>query len=178
MQNTHVDPFTILMVEDDAAEVIFLQRAFKKAGVDITAQFVVNGEEAIDYLSGEGQFQDRASFPEPQLIIMDLKMPRKDGFEVLEWFRNMQEGTLIPVIVLTSSDLESDVQQAYSLGANSYFLKPSSDEDFCSMIKVVYDYWALARRPRLLTARHCSTGVVRGRFRNLMARVRSKSGGP
>ena len=153
LQNTRVDPFTILMVEDDAGEVLFLQKAFKKTGAGIAAQFVVNGEEAIDYLSGEGRFDDRASFPEPQLVIMDLNMPRKDGFEVLEWFRNMEEGALVPVIVLTSSDLESDIRHAYNLGANSYFLKPSSDEDFCSMIKVVYDYWALARRPRSLAAR-------------------------
>ena len=141
------------MVEDDAGEVMLLQKAFKKAGAGVAAQFVVNGEEAMDYLSGEGQFNDRASFPEPHLIIMDLKMPGKDGFEVLKWFRNMEEGALVPVIVLTSSDFESDVQQAYNLGANSYFLKPSSDEAFCSMIKVVYDYWALARRPRLQAAR-------------------------
>lgn len=148
------EPFTILVVEDNAEEVILLQRAFKKTGMDIAVHFVVNGEEAIDYLSGTDRFNDRITYPEPDLVMMDLKMPRKGGFEVLEWFRNLQEGALIPVIVLTSSDREADIQRAYSLGANSYFLKPTSFEDFRDMIKVVYDYWALARRPRPLAVRH------------------------
>jgi CheY-like chemotaxis protein len=148
------EPFTILVVEDNAEEVILLQRAFKKTGMDIAVQFVVNGEEAIDYLSGADRFGDRGTFPEPDLVIMDLKMPRKGGFEVLEWFRNLQEGALIPVIVLTSSEREADIQRAYSLGANSYFSKPTSFEEFREMIKVVYDYWALARRPKPLVARH------------------------
>ena len=94
------EPFTILVVEDNAEEVILLQRAFKKTGMDIAVHFVVNGEEAIDYLSGVDRFSDRGAFPEPDLVIMDLKMPRKGGFELLEWFRNLQEGALIPVVVL------------------------------------------------------------------------------
>src|SRR3954469_6011780 len=146
--------FTILVVEDNAEEVILLQRAFKKTGMEISVQFVVNGEEAIDYLSGTDRYGDRHAYPEPDLVMMDLKMPRKGGFEVLEWFRNLQEGALIPVIVLTSSEREADVQRAYSLGANSYFTKPTSFEEFRDMIKVVYDYWALAKRPKPLLVRH------------------------
>lgn len=153
MHNDHSGPFTILVVEDNAEEVIILQRAFKKTGMDIAVQFVVNGEEAIDYLSGAEQFRDRASYPEPDLVIMDLKMPRKGGFEVLEWFRNLQEGALIPIIVLTASNRDSDVLRAYSLGASSYFIKPTSFDEFRSLIKVVYDYWALARRPGQLALR-------------------------
>src|SRR5579872_1614732 len=150
----HNDTFTILVVEDNPEEALLLQRAFKRTGMDIAVQFVVNGEEAIDYLSGAEQFRDRASFPEPDLVIMDLKMPRKGGFEVLEWFRNLQESALIPIIVLTASNREADVQRAYSLGANSYFIKPTSFDEFRDMIKIFYDYWSLARRPRPMAMRH------------------------
>jgi CheY-like chemotaxis protein len=150
MQN---EPFIVLVVEDNAEEVILLQRAFKRTELDIEVQFVVNGEEAIDYLSGADRFSDRLNFPEPDLVLMDLKMPRKGGFEVLEWFRNLREGAVVPVIVLTSSDREADVQRAYSLGANTYFIKPTSFDEFRDMIKIIYDYWFLARRPKLTAAR-------------------------
>lgn len=146
--------FTILIVEDNAEEVILLQKAFKRAALDISVQFVVNGEEAIDYLSGSDKYRDRYSFPEPDLVIMDLKMPRKGGFEVLEWFRNLQEGALIPIVVLTASSRDADVQRAYTLGANSYFIKPSNFDEFRDMIQVIYNYWSHARRPKALALRH------------------------
>jgi CheY-like chemotaxis protein len=146
--------FTILIVEDNSEEVILLQKAFEKAGLDITVHFVTNGEEAIDYLSGAERYHDRYSYPEPDLLIMDLKMPRKGGFEVLEWFRNLQEGALIPVVVLTSSNRETDVQRAYSLGANSYFIKPSDFDEFRDMIAAISNYWFRARKPKALAVRH------------------------
>lgn len=146
--------FTILIVEDNAEEVLLLKKAFQRVALDIAVQFVTNGEEAIDYLSGTEQFHNRREYPEPDLVIMDLKMPRKGGFEVLEWFRNLQEGALIPIIVLTSSHREADVQRAYSLGANSYFLKPSNFEEFRDMIQVIYQYWIRARRPRSMVTHH------------------------
>ena len=79
---------------------------------------------------------------------MDLKMPRKGGFEVLEWFRNLQEGALIPIVVLTASDNETDVQRAYTLGANTYFVKPTTFEELREVVKRIYDYWTFARRPK------------------------------
>jgi CheY-like chemotaxis protein len=154
MHSEHNGPFTILVVEDNPEEVILLQRAFENAGMDLAVHFVVNGEEAIDYLSGADRFRNRINFPEPDLVIMDLKMPRKGGFEVLEWFRNLQESALIPIIVLTASNRESDVQRAYSLGASSYFIKPTSFNEFRDMIKIVYAYWSLARRPKPMALRH------------------------
>lgn len=150
----HDEPFTVLVVEDNAEEVILLQRAFQRTGLNVSVQFVVNGEEAIDYLSGVDRFGDRANFPEPDVVLMDLKMPRKGGFEVLEWFRNLQEGALIPVIVLTSSTREADVQRAYSLGANTYFSKPTSFDEFQGLIRTLYEYWSRARRPKPLAVRN------------------------
>ena len=146
--------FTILVVEDNPEEVILMQKAFKKTELGIAIQFVSNGEEAIDYLSGVDRFSNRSNHPEPDVVIMDLKMPRKGGFEVLEWFRNLQEGALIPIIVLTSSNRDADIQRAYSLGANSYFLKPTSFEEFRNLMKTIYDYWSVATKPKLLALRH------------------------
>ena len=103
-----------------------------------------NGREAIDAIKTL----------QPDLVFLDVQMPELGGFEVLEWFRNLQEGALIPIIVLTASDRETDVQRAYSLGASSYFLKPTSFESFRDMVKIIYDYWSLARRPKALALRH------------------------
>jgi len=144
------EPFTILVVEDNDNEAILLQKAFKRVGGALAVHFVANGEEAIDYLSGTDQFSDRQTYPEPDLLVMDLKMPRKGGFEVLEWFRNLREGALIPVVILTASENEADVERAYGLGANSYFRKPAAFDEFREMVKVICDYWAVARRPRAL----------------------------
>ena len=148
----HNEPFTILVVEDNKEEVILLQRAIERSGLGISAHFVGNGEEAIDYLSGMDRFGDRQRFPEPDVVLMDLKMPRKGGFEVLEWFRNLEEGALIPVIVLTSSTHEADIQRAYSLGANTYFTKPTGFDEFQDVIRMLYEYWSRARRPKALVA--------------------------
>ena len=153
-ENEQNSQFTILVVEDNPQEVVLMQKAFARSGTDVAAHFVANGEEAIDYLSGTDRFLDRYTYPEPDLVIMDLKMPRKGGFELLEWFRNLQEGALIPVVVLTSSNSEADVQRAYTLGANSYFIKPTSFDEFRDAIKAIYDYWSRARRPKPLVVRH------------------------
>jgi CheY-like chemotaxis protein len=152
--NEQNSQFTILVVEDNPQEVLLMQKAFERSDTDVVAHFVVNGEEAIDYLSGTDRFRDRYTYPEPDLVVMDLKMPRKGGFELLEWFRNLQESALIPVVVMTSSNNEADVQRAYTLGANSYFLKPASFDEFRDTIKTIYDYWSRARRPRPLVVRH------------------------
>jgi len=141
---------TFLIVEDNPDEVILLQRAFQRADLGVAAQFVENGEEAIDYLSGQDCYTDRDTYPEPDLVIMDLKMPRKGGFEVLEWFRNIQEGALIPIVILTSSEREADIQRAYSLGANSYFIKPAHFDGLLSVLQAIYQYWSLSQRPRSL----------------------------
>jgi len=128
---------TVLVVEDDSNDVLLLQRAFRKGGLTHVLQVVHDGEEAISYLIGEGPYDDRSKYPLPALMLLDLKMPRKSGLEVLDWLRQQtNELKKLPVIVLTSSRLTEDVDRAYGLGANSYMAKPSGNyEGLAEMVK-------------------------------------------
>lgn len=128
---------TILLVEDDSNDVLLLQRAFRRAGLVHLLQVATDGDQAVAYLGGEGQFADRQKYPLPALILLDLKLPRRSGLEVLEWLRGqVNEIKTLPVIVLTSSRLSEDVDRAYGLGANSYMAKPSGNYDgLAEMVK-------------------------------------------
>jgi CheY-like chemotaxis protein len=128
---------TILLVEDDSNDVLLLQRAFRRAGLTHALQVVSDGDQAVSYLGGEGDYSDRAKHPLPALILLDLKLPRRSGLEVLEWLRGQPaEIKGLPVIVLTSSRLSEDVDRAYGLGANSYMAKPSGNYDgLAEMVK-------------------------------------------
>ena len=132
---------TILVAEDDSNDAFFLQRAFKKAGIATSLRFVRDGQEAIDYLSGEGLYADRAAHPKPDLLLLDLKMPRMNGFQVLEWVRHQPGLKRLPVIIFTSSYEDKDINHAYDLGANSYLIKPHSSEDLTGVAKKVKQYW-------------------------------------
>jgi len=118
----------ILLAEDDDNDVFFMRRALQKAEVDFPLQVVTNGEEAIDYLGGTGQFTDRIQYPLPSIMFLDLKMPFLDGFEVLSWINMQPSLKEIPVVVLTSSAEERDRQKATELGAKGYFVKPPTIE--------------------------------------------------
>src|ERR1043166_4419196 len=110
----------ILLVEDREEDVILLRRAFTKANFLNPIQVVSDGDEAIAYLQGAGKYADRSEYPLPKLVLLDLKMPRKDGFEVLQWIRQQPGLSAIRVVVLTASDTVRDVNRAYQLGANSF----------------------------------------------------------
>src|SRR6478672_2236577 len=99
-------------------------RAFEKAGIKNPVQVAADGEEAVAYLTGQGEFSDRASYPLPHLVLLDLKLPKMDGFQVLQWIRTSAHLPGLRVVVLTSSDNIRDVNLAYSLGANSFLVKP------------------------------------------------------
>lgn len=131
----------VLLVEDDPDDVFFLQEAFKKAGVPDALRVVRDGEEAVAYLLGQAAYADRRRYPLPSLILLDLKLPRKSGLEVLEWRRRQSGLRRIPVIVLTSSQSDEDMDQAYELGANSYLVKPISSEAQLEMVKAIRLYW-------------------------------------
>src|ERR1051326_744762 len=124
---THVNsslPITVLHVDDDSNDTVLLQAAAHKAGVHFNLINVSDGEQAMAYLSGLGQYADRFRFPLPSLILLDLKMPRLTGFEILKWIRTHRTLGELPVLVLSGSQLQDDMRQAYAGGANSYLVKP------------------------------------------------------
>src|SRR5437588_3667047 len=131
----------ILLVEDDENDVVLIQHAFKKAGLNESLKVVRSGEQAIEYLSGEGIYDDRERFPLPFLLLLDLKMPGTNGFEVLQWVRAEPDLKRLLVVVLTSSELQEDVDRAYELGANSYLVKPVEFNSMVNLIKRFEAYW-------------------------------------
>lgn len=148
---------TILLVEDNADDVFFMRRALKKAGIAALLQVVEDGQEAIHYLSGQGDYSDRQKAPLPSLVLLDLKMPRKSGLEVLEWVRRQPELGGLVVIVLTSSRQSKDVAAAARLGANSFLVKPPNVDELTDLMTVVLRYWwendlivATTRKPETL----------------------------
>src|SRR6267154_1039224 len=115
----------ILQVEDDAHDVFLLQRAFRETGVDHPLQVATDGQMAIDYLAGVDQFSDRGRYPLPSLVLLDLKLPRRSGREVLQWIRAQPGFRRIVVIAFTSAPYIGDIGLAYDLGANSFLVKPT-----------------------------------------------------
>jgi CheY-like chemotaxis protein len=132
---------TILLVEDDPGDVFRIQRAFRKSNLASALEVVTDGEKAIYYLNGEEPYQDRDRYPLPVLMLLDLKLPRRSGFEVLSWLRNESTIKHLPVVVLTSSDQPVDIERAYALGANSYLTKPPAPDALLEMVRVVGLYW-------------------------------------
>jgi FOG: CheY-like receiver len=141
-----LDNKIILLVEDDPNDVLLIQRAFQKAGLHNSLKVVRNGDQAIEYLSGENSYGDRERFPLPFLLLLDLKMPGTDGFEVLTWARNSPGLKRLLIVVLTSSNLQADVDKAYDLGANSYLVKPVEFDDMVNLIQRFEVYWSEINR--------------------------------
>jgi CheY-like chemotaxis protein len=134
-------PRTILLVEDSDDDVFFMIRAFKAAGLLTPPARVENGQKAIDYLSGNAPYDDRARHPLPALILLDLKMPFLSGFEVLRWVRSQSCCTKVPVIVFTTSSQERDVETAYELGANAFLVKPDHAEECSDLAALIKRFW-------------------------------------
>jgi CheY-like chemotaxis protein len=140
----------ILLVEDDENDVMLLQRAFRRAAIVNPLQVVRHGDDAVAYLEGTGEFADRRLHPLPVLMLLDLKLPRRTGLEVLEWVKERSGVKKIPIIVLTSSKNDEDVNRAYELGANSYVVKPVSFETLLELVKSLELYWlVLNERPNV-----------------------------
>ena len=124
----------ILVAEDDPTDAYFFERAFRRAGLPVTLHFVRDGQEVLDYLQGEGQFADRTRYPLPQLLLLDLKMPRLDGFDVLEWVRKQPSMSGVLIVIFSSSEEPRDINRAYGLGANSYLVKPHSMAELTALV--------------------------------------------
>jgi len=136
----------ILLVEDDENDVLLIQRAFQKAGLRHTLKVVRNGEQAMAYLAGSGAYANRDRFPTPFLVLLDLKMPGTDGFDVLQWIRAEPAWKRLLVVVLTSSNLQADVDRAYELGANSYLVKPVEFSEMLNLLQRFEAYWTEINR--------------------------------
>jgi len=135
------DGAVILLVEDRDDDVILVLRSFDKAGIKNPIKVVKDGEEAIGYLEGSGKYSNREDHPLPELILLDLKLPKVDGFEVLRWIRTHPELSRLRVVVLTCSDNIRDVNLAYSLGANSFLVKPMDFNHFVELSSFIADNW-------------------------------------
>jgi CheY-like chemotaxis protein len=131
----------VLVVEDDATDAFMIRRAFKKANVSIPLYFLDNGDAAVNYLAGQAPYDDRTTHPLPALILLDLKLPRRSGLEVLEWLRRQPGIRRVPVVILTSSMESSDMRKAYDLGCNSYLIKPVDFPGLLNAVTTLGMYW-------------------------------------
>jgi len=135
------DSHTILIVEDNPTDVMLIRRAFARSNIANPIQVAIDGDRAVSYLSGRDGYDDRAQYPLPALVLLDLKLPRRSGLEVLEWLRGQDALRRLPVVMLTSSRQSQDVNRAYDLGANSYLVKPVEFDDLQEMLGTLNTYW-------------------------------------
>ena len=136
-----LDHVPILLAEDDQNDVVLMRHAFERAGIPNPIVVVENGREAVDYLAGKGDFAQRGKFPLPGLMLLDLKMPWMDGFDVLVWLRRHPSFDALPVVVLTSSKLQSDIDRSRLLGAFDYRVKPHDFENLVLLLDDVRKCW-------------------------------------
>jgi CheY-like chemotaxis protein len=142
------DPTTaVLLVEDEPDDVLLARRAFAKAGIAAPLHVVGDGEAAVAYLAGTGAYADRLRYPVPGLMLLDLKLPRLGGLEVLRWVRAQPPLRRLPVVVLTASKENVDLERAYDLGANSYLVKPVSFDGMIELSRALGLYWLTLNEP-------------------------------
>jgi CheY-like chemotaxis protein len=147
--------FNILLAEDDENDVFLLKLAFEQAGVRNRLIVTRDGEEAIDYLAGNGKYANRTEFPLPCFLILDLKMPRQSGMDVLRWLRQQPALNCLPVIILSSSAHRYDVERAYRLGANAFVTKPAGNDERLQLVQMIKGFWLTFNQPPIL----CTEGV-------------------
>jgi DNA-binding response OmpR family regulator len=131
----------ILYAEDEENDVFFLRRALRQAQINLPLVVVSDGQKAMDYCLGVGEFADRARHPLPGLMLLDLNMPRKSGLEVLIWVRQESPVCTVPVIIFTSSLQEADIDRAYMHGANAYLVKPANPDEMVVTVKGINEFW-------------------------------------
>ena len=136
----------ILLVEDNPDDVMLVQYAFDKAGILNPLEVVADGDAAVDYIGRTGAYAGREGQPLPDLILLDLKLPRRSGFEVLSFVRQHELTRHTPVVVLTSSDQEADIRRSYERGANSFLVKPIGRDGLIDMASALKAYWIKLNR--------------------------------
>lgn len=147
MTEAHPRP-VILLVDDNPHDVVLIRLAFRRVGIIDTIHLVKDGDEAMRYIRGEGAYADRHQFPVPTLVLLDLKMPQTSGFEVLRWIREQPKLAAVVIVVMSGSKNDADIERAYSLGANSYLVKPSRFEEMVKMMESLKDYTVWSRNHR------------------------------
>lgn len=135
------NPVSILIADDDAQDTMLVQIAAERAALGLRLETVRDGEEAIDYLLGRERYADRQAHPFPKMMLLDLKMPRLNGFDVLDFVRRQPGLKQLPVVIFSSSDDPKDIRRAYDSGANSYLCKPHSNGDLSALLKALEEYW-------------------------------------
>ncbi|MFH1867415.1 MAG: response regulator [Candidatus Omnitrophota bacterium] len=140
-ENKKSDPIDILIIEDNETDVKIALRAFKKIKQKSNVYIVNNGEEALNFIHNEGEYKDRDKFPTPDIILLDINMPKMDGFQFLQIIKKDTEYSNIPVIMLTTSRNEDDIAKSYEYGAASYIQKPVSYENFVEFVDGFNYYW-------------------------------------
>jgi CheY-like chemotaxis protein len=137
----------VLYAEDDENDVFFMERAFEKLKIPNPLRTVTDGKLAVAYLAGTKPYEDRTEHPLPGLLLLDLSMPGKHGLEVLTWLKGEPHLSSLPVVVMTSSNQESDIHRAYLLGANGFLIKPGDPDELLRIVKGLADYWLGDKRP-------------------------------
>lgn len=138
---------TILLTEDDSTDVLLIRQAFEKLGVTNQVQVVSDGEQAVAYLEGKGDYADRERYPLPSLVLLDLMLPRLSGLEVLAWMRQQASLRRTPVIMLTSSAQPANISRAYAAGANAYHVKPADFDGLVELVEAIKAYWLTGMEP-------------------------------
>jgi len=131
----------ILVADDETNDIFFLRRAFQKAGLDPKIFEATDGEQVEKYLAGEDSFSDRSRFPLPGLLVLDIKMPKRDGFDVLKWLQGREDLKTLNVVMLTSSSQDCDIRKARELGARDYFVKPSDFDQLTKLVQTLAERW-------------------------------------
>ena len=131
----------VLLVEDNEDDIFIMKKACQRTGIPHLLQVVTDGDMAVHYLSGKGVYADRATYPVPHVIFLDIKMPKRDGHEVLKWIRSQPELKNLPVVMLTGSTQSADVERAYELGVTSYLQKVPCLAEFGQAVRIILKYW-------------------------------------
>jgi CheY-like chemotaxis protein len=132
---------TVLLVEDDPIDVMLVLRTFKRMKLDADVRVVHDGDAAVRYLGALEEFGNRNQNPLPYVVVLDLNLPRRSGFEVLQWIRQQSPYKHLPVVVLTSSSRDVDMRNAYNAGANSYLVKSPDQDELNRMATALHNYW-------------------------------------